>query len=82
MYSGVIVASELERAMNPRLHEVKRDTLDKTMREFQIRTCMYGYWIRQHKGRRRKPRLITAVEWVHPDDYQGPSPGHGGLLKR
>ena len=84
MYSGCAVMADLERAMNHRqnLRRLYEAQLRSTMRWFRIRTHPPGWWIRWGApGRSRThARAVRAVAYLHPDSYQGPTPGPGDVI--
>lgn len=80
-YAGNVVLSDLEwhHARNPEeLEAAKVEHMRQSMAEWRARTSQRGLWIRSK--RRKKPRVVTAVEWIHPNAYDGPAPGLGGVI--
>ena len=80
-YASNVIVSDLEQvlARDPKsLMRAKQLNLEATMRDFQHRTNVSGYFIKTKK--RKKARKVDAVAWVHPNKYDGPIPNRHGVL--
>lgn len=82
-YGGAAVITDVERHRHREhfkgLARQKVENLFLSLADFRARQHPDGWWIRTKKGR-QQARRVKAVAYLHPESYDGPPIGRGGVI--